>query len=542
MNWLQNLFFLWIKWLDSVTFRFFDFGPDQALSTGTVPSTGAGLTIAAADFSATIYVEGYRRGDVDSPAHTYNVSADTYWDLGRDCVWTPIPVANGSPAPALTPLSVRVYIVVTDATNRTSVTDLRKSHIKLESKFDLDEEIRLGEDLVDTKPNTVKPRVTINRAKLSIGGLYTLLYEGTGKETLPNIPVRIYARNAQLSDVVITFGARWEPVAAEWIPDLAIAATVLKWEFGTRFRFASKLFTGATSAFPDSEWKFDGAFTSEQMTIPGNLFVGSGLDGTSPAGALDGEAARFAANRILDSISLRTLLFRSTASDFISDPIRLYGTESGTGGLGHALEITIGALWVQSALEWRDDGTSGTDSFKIDFSPTGVRILRHLNSAGSIWSDVIGAGDWVTLHTFGTNFSTSGSMSGTKAILSSNPAVGTAFGNELHAKNIPKAWVTYSDDGIGGLSIIDGYNIATVAWNAGTSSAEIVFAQTMDGIACAVATYSHEGLSNPVRVMVARTVTTAKADIQHYDSSGVVIDQSLTSHGRTSVAIFALKS
>jgi len=136
VNWFKNLAYQWIEWLDGTKHRPGDLHPDQALPYGTAPSIGAGLIALAADFSASVYANGFRVSDFDnadgvvlSPAHTYPANSDTYWDLTQDGIWTPVPVATAQPPPALTPNSTRVYMVTTNAIDRTVVTDFRVTSI-----------------------------------------------------------------------------------------------------------------------------------------------------------------------------------------------------------------------------------------------------------------------------------------------------------------------------------------------------------------------------------------------------------------------------
>lgn len=122
-NWLLHRAGRWFRWLVEKMFLSSDLFADQSLFVANVPSLGAGMSIAAADFSGRIYVNGLAVGPVDSPAYTYTVNADTYWDLSEDGVWTPAVVASGAGAPAVPANHVRVYRVRTDATDRTEYDD-----------------------------------------------------------------------------------------------------------------------------------------------------------------------------------------------------------------------------------------------------------------------------------------------------------------------------------------------------------------------------------------------------------------------------------
>lgn len=123
-NWLFRYLAQWGRWLYQSVFRSDDIFDDQFVpSSNDPPATGAGLgPVAAADFSARVYVNGYAVGPVASSAYTYTASRDHYWDLDEDGLWTAVVVTNGAGEPAVTTNAVRCYKVVTDATDRTTVT------------------------------------------------------------------------------------------------------------------------------------------------------------------------------------------------------------------------------------------------------------------------------------------------------------------------------------------------------------------------------------------------------------------------------------
>ena len=162
-NWFKSIVYQWTQWLDQSYRRTDDLHADQALPLGTAPTIAAGLgPVAAGDFSGAVYVDGFRVGDqdnggvVDSPGHTYAATSDTYWDLGRDCTWTPVVVAAMAAEPALTPNSVRVYRVRTDATDRTSLEDRRSTEITIDSAVSTPERSGISDtyQLVQVSPRT----------------------------------------------------------------------------------------------------------------------------------------------------------------------------------------------------------------------------------------------------------------------------------------------------------------------------------------------------------------------------------------------------
>ena len=217
-NWFKNITWQWLTWLDQVYRRTDDLHPDQAIPTfGSVPGTGAGLgPIAAGDFSAVVYVNGYRVGDntdvsgaAQSPIHTYSALSDTYWDLGQDCVWTPVVVANGAGEPALTADSVRVYVVVTDAIDRTGITDRRETSLQIDKPIEFSSTFTWPD--MDTIVDDYELRQTYPNADASAG------------------PIRLYIKNDSVtghSDVsgsrlVLTGNAAWNQGTTMWDRDVA---------------------------------------------------------------------------------------------------------------------------------------------------------------------------------------------------------------------------------------------------------------------------------------------------------------------------------
>lgn len=121
-NWLSRAQGRWVRWLDQSLWRPGDVFNDGAVpGVGTPPTLGAGAGISAGDFSAAVIVNGYRVQLTPSPAHTYALDSDTYWDLGADGTWTAAVVASGAAAPAVTSGAVRVYGVRTTGSTRSSV-------------------------------------------------------------------------------------------------------------------------------------------------------------------------------------------------------------------------------------------------------------------------------------------------------------------------------------------------------------------------------------------------------------------------------------
>jgi hypothetical protein len=92
------------------------------LVNGVVPSISASLTSNISE--GLVYIEGVRIV-IPITSNTYTLSKDTYLDITPIGILTFIEVANGTAAPAITALNIRIAKIVTDATSITSVVMLR---------------------------------------------------------------------------------------------------------------------------------------------------------------------------------------------------------------------------------------------------------------------------------------------------------------------------------------------------------------------------------------------------------------------------------
>lgn len=107
--------------------------------TGLIPPSIAGLTTTTT--AGTAYVKNDTTNKMtrvvkDATAHLYTASKDTYVDLSTTGVYTYTAVANGAAAPVVAANSIRLAKVVTDATDVTSVSDLRVMGVQLSTDED----------------------------------------------------------------------------------------------------------------------------------------------------------------------------------------------------------------------------------------------------------------------------------------------------------------------------------------------------------------------------------------------------------------------
>ena len=93
------------------------------VATGLLPADpGASLSMITP--TGVAYILGQRVSPI-ATAKTYTASRDTYVDLSARGLYTYSEVTNGAAAPAVAANSLRLFKVVTDATEITGVTDLR---------------------------------------------------------------------------------------------------------------------------------------------------------------------------------------------------------------------------------------------------------------------------------------------------------------------------------------------------------------------------------------------------------------------------------
>ena len=101
------------------------------VASGLLPAD-PGAVLAMTTPAGVATVQGKRVSKI-ATGHTYTASKDTYVDLSSLGVYTYTEVTNGAAAPAVAANSMRLFKVVTDATEITGVTDLRELTVTLKS-------------------------------------------------------------------------------------------------------------------------------------------------------------------------------------------------------------------------------------------------------------------------------------------------------------------------------------------------------------------------------------------------------------------------
>lgn len=102
------------------------------VANGLLPAVPAPVSLSATTPAGVAYILGARVAPV-ATAKAYTALQDTYVDLSSLGVYTYSAVANGAGAPAIAANSIRLFKVVTNATEITGVTDLRALTLTLKS-------------------------------------------------------------------------------------------------------------------------------------------------------------------------------------------------------------------------------------------------------------------------------------------------------------------------------------------------------------------------------------------------------------------------
>lgn len=418
-NWLENLEYQWINWLQQSESRTSDQFADQLINTfpGNIPSLGVGLgPIAANDFSASVYVDGYRVPETASPIHTYNATSDTYWDLGRDGIWVAAVVASGGGAPAVATNAFRVFAVRTDATDRTAlIVDNQSIH----SQLDIDQITRYLVQL------SMAARLNLGVNTDDIGTLFSSLLPkifGTGHALAaegPNQWSEFNSNNVAVSTMrtygpgdagplngwMMVWGARMTSPSA-WVSD-ANADDVFRIVISgdsfvnqLRVQFGSIIGVGLSTAFNETDWiDQDVSGQLSQMNVEQGVRLGSALN----AGAA---ATRNTIPQIEHTRQDANLVYTLIRADKTSTiKTREYYTSNpfGLGSIGRVQ--TWNASWDEATSLWnRDDNTA--DSFlRIDWS-FGVYHLSHLTGGSNTWADTITPSTWAIMQAQGVTTGT----------------------------------------------------------------------------------------------------------------------------------------
>lgn len=449
MNWLQLLAYQWLVWLVQVL-RPTDLElADAPLPGGTAPVVGAGLSRIAGFFSARAVAAGVPVPLTDVQAHVYNDSVITYWDLDRDGVWTPVEAGLADPEPAVTANAVRVYIVVTDATDIVEVSDRRPDVIRYRThsvvgtlRLALSATLNALSGVVSTDLERRTPKLRITADGRS-GAIYELLQ--TYDQNNSFVPWRVYMRMTT-GEILWVRGAVLDVTEAPitWTPEattavfIGVGTTVRRWEL-----------SGLTIGVPfnDTDWPTANATrapresrqTGFQFQIPGNAPASDGflyphLEHLDDAGENYTPVERLV---ISGSVVTRYLA--------------LVGPGGTVGGEVRATNAQFDpntGLWTRIAA-----GDAHLELLTRD----GRTLLRHLAAGAGTWADSIASGTWELQAQEASGLSIGRAFRPTD-VTASPPVAHT-----LYRANVPKAWGILTTDGAGNVSLIEGFNVASVS-------------------------------------------------------------------------------
>lgn len=471
LNRLFSLWGQWTRWFSQTTRSTADLHPNHALPGGTAPSIGAGLgPISAGEFSAHVFADGYDVGPGDSssklvvgPAtpYTYTASRDTYWDLSRAGVWTPVVIPVGDPetgAGAVTANSTRVYRVRTDATDRTALVDRRRSRVRLLT-FDALENIRQALlATLDSPGSSSDADRRIAKRTLMVdstsGATYELVDEYFGNNAID--PIRVYLRmtGGQLA-LVMVVGARCTSTsgAVAWIAE---STTAYRWvRNGTSEEFAQiSGLTADVTTFNDSEWTNQtGASDTRLRRV---LSHGQRI-------SIDPTATGSAANLVADLEHVR----RDSRYTLIDKEVLQAGTDAGQreyftnqlfGTVGNTQRVFArNCYWDDNAAGWaRDSG--GVDSYILTFGNSGAALYVHLTTEGATWSDAIALNDWTAIFGFAAGSSAFvNPLTSNRYVQITEQAPATMPASpRLYADTMIRAWGLVATNGAGGFATEQG--------------------------------------------------------------------------------------
>lgn len=452
MNWWQNLTYQWVSFIAQVFFRFSDLGPDQALGgIGSAPVTAVGLIVAAASFSARVFANGYPIGPISGPAFTYSANSDTYWDLGDDGVWDSSIVAALAAAPALSANHVRVYMVRTNATDRTLVTDFRRTYRLLTALLDLSAIVRVGSERLSTAADASAVRIQVPYRP---GHSATYTNVVSADDTTAAQPgVHLYIREAT-DQLVAVRGCVFN--GTQWVSDAGSPAEYSMETLDARAKIVRVLDPAIVGTpFNDSVW-FTAPTSSngiqKLVRFEGRVLAGRNMSTAYEITEAGGFEAVWAS-----ALERRGRLLAGGSQASSTRPIVVYGIigDTGTdGSVGRGGEIVNAAHYDAATDRWIRDIAS-TDVYKLEIATAGVRVLRRATALASPWQDIIDPSNgWTVVASINDRLRAD-------RIIPSLASESPPEANAIYQANVPKAYGFFQADGAGGFTFSSGFNIGT---------------------------------------------------------------------------------
>jgi hypothetical protein len=136
-----------------------------------------------------------------------------------------------------------------------------------------------------------------------------------------------------------------------------------------------------------------------------------------------------------DGTGERTMFFDSRAESTVGGALRLFRAMTAVADV-RAIEATLNADFVGGV--WSRD--EAADAYKIQWSATAIRLLKHESGGAATWADTIAAGTWTQLFAIDLG---SGKFSGTTTdVVVGDTANGVTVPNlnALYTGSLIKAW------------------------------------------------------------------------------------------------------
>ena len=396
LNWFFNLVYQWVTVLWQFSLRTDDMHPDQVLAGGDLPSIGAGLTIAAGDFAARAYAAGRAVPTTSFPAagdtYVYSANSDTYWDLGVDRTWTPVVVASGAGAPALTANSVRAFAVRTDATDRTLLLlNNMESRVRFNKELGFEDTIHLGVNTFPDADTFHQPRHKVFVERPTWGDdkdFEGLALYGNNTVDLVFDYLKVIHIGGGTFGRQVGFVRSWRAyidTAGDWIAPLSGWCYRLDFKPGrTDLADADRGGFNFFSAFAAS----DGAtITWAKAPLSFENGIRLGTEHNLGGGTIN-EHAQIEFNRGLAG-ERYTLIARDATETVV---IREYLTDDAFGTGLRARVRTVNAEFLDATDQWERDAAG--DATLIVETEDGTYAYHHLAASASPWSDATTAGNW----------------------------------------------------------------------------------------------------------------------------------------------------
>lgn len=351
----------------------------------------------------------------------------------------------------------------------------------------------LGAAMPDIAAHALIPRRTVPRA--NVGGPFTLIdqFAGGGSSVL----ARLYTTQSGTNATTIwTINAKW--TGANWVKDLNNQPASIQ-EMQTSGPYVQIRFAANNAAW--TTWDQTILATDPNLVgtySDGPLNLGFGTPGTSNSTTPDPTAARIFAPMDATVTTERWLLMQHNDAHggTFSGAARWYVKGSNSGAhLTPGMELVLGASW--NGTNWVRDNTVGTAT-KYEFSTDpiaghgrGIHIYTYNVATGSPFADAAWVEGWYLSAdpaTSGTSLHENGRLgfgpSGSNPT-NSNPVATVPIANSIMAKNCCKAWGLISLTG-GAPVLLEGFNVASIAVNGGTTGITVTYAQALVNPSAAV--------------------------------------------------------